>query len=108
MPPPKTGAPGVPEVGTEGALCHLHEVSLTHQQPHHGGRERALLTCPRHTERDSGRARMQTQLIHLPDQECTPGPAALPLCDPLQGVDALGFQQGAEGARDLSPVAREG
>lgn len=51
MPPPKTGAPGVPEVCTEGALCHLHEVSLTHQQPHHRGRGRALLTCPRHTER---------------------------------------------------------
>lgn len=82
MPLPKTGARGVPEVGTEGAPC-------APAAPSQG----AVLTCPRHAEGDSGRARMHTQLIHLRGQECTPRPAATASAT-LQAGNALPLGSG--------------
>lgn len=87
MPLPQTGARGVPRWAPKGPRVH--------QQPHHRG---AVLTCPRRAEGDSGRARMHTQLIHLRGQECTPGPASLPLRPCRRDALPLGSGRLAAGA----------
>lgn len=101
MPPPKIGAPGVPEVCIEGAPCHLHEVSLTHQQPHHGGGGGCYTHLPK--AYPPCKPSSSTSETRSAPQGLPPCPSATP-----QAVNAPWFQLVAEGARDLSPVAREG